>query len=430
MTAGTTGATGTTGMGAKGAAAGTGLTPERVRAEAERHREATVELLRDVIHRPSLSADEGDVVGRLQHEMRELGFDEVIDDPLGSAVGRIGDGPVTIVYDSHVDTVDVGSRAEWAREPFEPVLEGGIAGGVVHGRGASDNKAGICSMIHGAALARDLGQLEGVTLYVIGSVQEETCDGLALEHLLTTSIPRPDVVVLGEATGCQVFRGHRGRVEVAVSTAGTSCHASAPERGHNPVYDLALVMGEIEALNGRLAHDDFLGSGTIAVTKIECATPSLNAVPSTATLYLDRRLTIGETAEAALAEIRSLPAVQRLGDAVSVSLLGYERTSYTGATVTADKYFPTWVTPESHAAVQAGVAACEAALGRTPRIGRWVFSTNGCAAGGRLGIPTIGFGPGDEIHAHTAHDQCPTDDLVEAVAFLATYPGVYRRWSQ
>jgi putative selenium metabolism hydrolase len=403
------------------------LTTGQVRAEAERHRSATVELLRDVIRTPSLSGDEGDVVTRLQGEMRALCFDEIIEDPVGSAVGRIGSGPTTIVYDSHIDTVDVGSRAEWARDPFEPFVEGGTDGGVVHGRGASDNKAGICSMIHAAALARDLGQLADVTLYVVGSVQEETCDGLALENLLTTMLPRPDVVVLGEATSCQLYRGHRGRVEVAVETAGISCHASAPERGHNPVYDLACVIAEIEELNGRLGHDEFLGAGSVAVTKIECETPSLNAVPSTATLYLDRRLTVGESAELALEELRALPSVARTGAAVT--LLGYEKTSYTGMTLTSEKYFPTWVTPEDDASVRAGVRACRAALGRTPEIGHWVFSTNGCAAGGRLGIPTIGFGPGDEVYAHTAHDQCPTDDLVEAMAFLAVYPGFVRRWS-
>ncbi len=400
------------------------MDPTKVRAEAELRRERVVELLRDVIHLPSLSGGEGDVVGRLHQEMESVGFDEIVSDPFGSAVGRIGSGPVTIVYDSHIDTVDVGSRKEWARDPFEPALEGGIEGGIVHGRGASDNKAGIASMIHGAALARDLGRLEGVTLYVVGSVQEETCDGLALQYLLENVLPGPDVVVLGEATGCRLYRGHRGRVEVAVRSEGASCHASAPERGHNPVYDLAGIITEIEALNEHLGYDDFLGAGTIALTKIECETPSLNAVPATATLYVDRRLTLGETPEIALDELRSLPSVKAKG--AEVSLLGYEKTSYTGMTLTSTKYFPTWVTPEEHMSVAAGVAAGEEALGRRPEVGHWVFSTNGCASAGRLGLPTVGFGPADEVHAHTAHDQCPTDDLVEAVAFLGVFPSAFR----
>jgi putative selenium metabolism hydrolase len=395
----------------------------KVRAEAERHRAASVALLRDVIQTPSLSGSEAEVVARLQSEMEVLGFDEVIHDPFGSAVGRIGSGPVKIVYDSHIDTVDIGSRAEWSRDPFEPALEGGLDGGVVHGRGASDNKAGIASMIHGAALARELDRLGEVTLYVVGSVQEETCDGLALEHVLTNIVPMPDVVVLGEATGCRLYRGHRGRIEAAVRTTGISCHASAPQRGRNPVYDLAAVITEIEELNGRLGYDEFLGAGTIALTKIECETPSLNAVPATATLYVDRRLTLGETPELALEELRSLASVRDVGG--EVSLLGYEKTSYTGMTLSSTKYFPTWVTPEEHVSVTAGVAAAEEALGRRPEIGHWVFSTNGCASMGRLGLPTIGFGPGDEVHAHTAHDQCPTDDLVETIAFLGVFPSAF-----
>jgi putative selenium metabolism hydrolase len=392
-------------------------------AEAEGHRKGAVELLRDIIRTPSLSGNEKDVVGRLRGEMEALGYDEIIDDPFGSAVGRIGSGPVKIVYDSHIDTVDVGSRAEWSRDPFEPALEGGLEGGVVHGRGASDNKAGIASMVHGAALARRLERTGAVTIYVVGTVQEEECDGLALEYVLEEVVGRPDVVVLGEATGCRLYRGHRGRIEASLRTVGSSCHASAPERGHNPVYDLAGVISDIEALNDRLGYDDFLGAGTVALTKIECETPSLNAVPSTATVYVDRRLTLGEDPEAALEELRGLPSVKASG--AEVSLLSYEKTSYTGMTLGQEKYFPTWVTPEEHLSVRAGVAAAEEALGRAPEIGHWVFSTNGCASRGRLGLPTIGFGPADEVHAHTAHDQCPTDDVVEAVAFLAAFPSAF-----
>ena len=391
--------------------------------EAERHRRAAVDLLAELIRTPSLSTDEEAVVRRLAGEMTELGYDEVFIDDVGSVVGRIGSGPITIVYDSHVDTVDVGSRSEWRRDPFEPVVERDAAGGVIHGRGASDDKAGIASMVRGAALARDLGLPEEVTIYVVGSVQEEHCDGLALEHLLTQTLPRPDVVVLGEATNGNVYRGQRGRLEAFVRVQGSSCHASAPERGDNPVHGLASVIADIKELNSRLGADEFLGEGTIAITKIECETPSLNAVPSTATLYVDRRLTAGESTGAALAELRDLPSVQAVHG--QVSLLDYESTSFTGTRLGMAKAFNTWVTPEGHVAVRAGVAAALSALGREPDVGHWVFSTNGVASMGKLGIPTIGFGPGDEVHAHTAHDQCPLDDLVEAMAWYAAFPRRY-----
>ncbi len=392
---------------------------------AEARRRAVTTLLGDLVHTPSLSTGEEAVVTRLRDEMEGLGYDEVTLDAHGSVIGRIGHGPVKIVYDSHVDTVDVGSRSEWARDPFEPTVLPDAGGGVMWGRGASDDKAGIAAMVHGGALYRDLGWTEDVTLYVVGSVQEEHCDGLALEHVLTHVLPRPDLVVLGEATGCQVYRGNRGRIEVLVRTAGSSCHAANPGLGHNPVYDLAGVIADIRALNDRLGRGEFLGPGTVALTKVECETPSLNAVPSTATIYLDRRLTEGETPEAAMEEIRQLPSVVAAGG--QVELLTYEATSFTGRRWSMPKAYRTWVTPEDHEGVQAGLEAAERALGYRPVTGHWVFSTNGVASMGKLGIPTIGFGPGDEVHAHSVHDQCPLDDLVSAMAWYAAFPSSFAR---
>ena len=386
---------------------------------AELRRRPVTNLLGDLIRTPSLSAFEAEVVQRLRYEMDDLGFDEVWVDGFGSIIGRIGDGPIRIVYDSHIDTVDVGARSEWSRDPFEPYTDGGI----MYGRGASDDKAGMAAMVHGAALYASMGRSEDVTLYVVGSVQEEDCDGLALEHVLTETLPRPDLVVLGEATDCQVYRGNRGRVEALVRVRGSSCHASMPHVGQNPTYDLGRVLVDVEQLNTRLGYDDFLGHGSIAVSKIVCETPSLNAVPSTATLYVDRRLTAGEDPERALEELRELPSVRAVNG--EVELLHYERTSFTGRTLGMAKQYRTWVTPEDHVSVRTAVDVGEDALGRRPDVGHWVFSTNGVASMGKLGVPTIGFGPADEVHAHTVHDQCPIDDLVEAMAWYAAFPARY-----
>jgi putative selenium metabolism hydrolase len=393
---------------------------ERFLSAARHDDERIGRFLADIIERPSLSRRENEVVQRIGQEMTSLGYDEVLVDPLGTVVGRIGDGPVRIVFDSHIDTVDVGDPSSWKTEPFRAEIKGGV----LYGRGASDNKAATASMVHGAPLARRLGaDLSKVTLYVVGTVQEEDCDGLALEYLLTEVLPRPDVVVLGEATNLQVYRGHRGRAEFAVHTRGRAAHASAPERGVNAVYRMAPIIQQIEALNERLAVDSFLGKGTVVVSKVEVLTPSLNAVPDGCTIYLDRRLTIGESVESATAELEALPAAQA-GEA-EVELLRYDGTAYTGLARSVDKYFPTWVTPEDDPSVQAGVEAGDRALGLRPNVGRWVFSTNGVASAGRLGIPTIGFGPANEIYAHSSSDQCPLSDLAPAAAWYAAFPDQY-----
>jgi putative selenium metabolism hydrolase len=377
-------------------------------------------FLGDLIARPSLSRREDVVVQRIASEMTDLGFDEVTVDGFGSVIGRIGDGPVHIAYDSHIDVVDVGDPESWKTQPFEPVVKGRT----LYGRGASDNKAATASMVYGAAMIKRLGiDTSRFTIHVIGTVQEEDCDGLALEHILTTELPDVKLVVLGEATNLNVYRGHRGRAEFALHTRGRAAHASAPERGVNAIYKMAPILQQIEELNERLAVDPFLGKGTVVVSKVEAQTPSINAVPDGCTIYLDRRLTIGESVESARQELDSLPAVQD-GEA-EVELLSYEGKSYTGLTLVTDKYFPTWVIPENDPAVTAGVQAAERALGRSPEVGRWVFSTNGVASAGKLGITTIGFGPANEVYAHSPEDQCPIDDLPQAAAWYAAFPEVY-----
>jgi putative selenium metabolism hydrolase len=181
-----------------------------------------------------------------------------------------------------------------------------------------------------------------------------------------------------------------------------------------------LSADEAQELNGKLGWDDFLGAGTIAITKVLCETTSLNAVPSTSTLYIDRRLTVGEDPDSALEEIRDLPAVKAAG--AEVELLSYDRTSFTGMSLGMVKQYPTWVVPEHDNAVNAAIVPGETALGGTPSTGHWVFSTNGVASMGKLDIPTIGYGPGNEVHAHTVADQCPADDLVDSMAWYAAFP--------
>jgi putative selenium metabolism hydrolase len=382
---------------------------------AEAYRDDVTEFLRAIIALPSPSCGEKDVAERVVAEMKRLDYDEAFIDPMGNAIGRIGSGDTKIVLDAHMDTVGIGDRGAWPHDPFDGKVEDGI----VFGRGASDNKGAVAAQVYGGRLIADRS-LDGadVTVYVVGTVMEEDCDGLALGYVLTETLPGVHAVILGECTGLAVYRGHRGRMEISVTTKGVSAHGSAPDRGENAVAAMAPVVTEITELNDRLAHDDFLGKGTIAVTKIECETASLNAIPDKCTIYLDRRLTEGETRDSALAEVSGLEGARE----AQVEVLTYDEPSYTGLVRSTDKYYPTWTLPKDHALVRAGVAACEAGLGAPPLVDKWTFSTNGVWSAGHLGIPTIGFGPSEEKWAHTVLDQCPVDDLVASIAFYAALP--------
>ena len=396
--------------------------PESVATLAARYTGEMTTFLRDMIAIPSESAGEREVVARVAAEMVRVGFDEVKVDRLGNVLGRVGSGPVVVAIDGHLDTVGVGDPTTWTRDPYR----GDLRDGVVYGRGASDQEAGIAAAVHGARIAKELGLLDGVQLWVTGTVMEEDCDGLCWQFILKEGVLKPEVVVITEPTNLGVYRGHRGRMEMEVRTQGLSCHGSAPERGINAVYKMAPIVADIERLNDRLAADAdrFLGKGSVTISEIRSTSPSLCAVADSSTIHLDRRLTRGETLEKAVAQIEALESVRQAGARVTV--LDYARASYTGLTYPTRKYYPTWVVEEQAPAVRAAVAAAASALGRQPVVDKWTFSTNGVATCGMFGVPTVGFGPANEVHAHTPEDQCPVDHLTRAAQFYALFPQTYR----
>ena len=385
--------------------------------EATNIQENMVSFLRDIVGIPSPSCEEKGVAERTKSEMEKLGYDEVRIDSFGSVLGKLGDGENLILYDAHMDTVGIGDPDAWAYDPYKGKVEDGI----VYGRGAGDNKGGLASMIYGAALSKKMGLLDGVTLYVVGSAQEETCDGLAYKTVITEDGLRPDVVVLGECTGLNIYRGQRGRIEITVTTRGRSCHASAPERGENAIYKMVKIVKGIEELNPNLGDDNFLGKGTVVVTKMEVDTPSLNAIPDKAVIYIDRRLTTGETKESALSEIREIA-----GDNGVVEILEYKATSYTGKKEKMEKYYPTWQLDTNHHALKSAEAAYKEIFGDEPIVDKWTFSTNGVYTAGIEGIPTFGLGPSVEEVTHSVEDQVSIDDLIKAAAFYAGYPLFYK----
>ena len=375
-----------------------------------------VKFARDLVATPGFSCTEEKVAKRIAVEMKKVGFDKVTIDKMGNVIGYLGNGPRKIMFDAHIDTVGIGDPKAWKWDPFKGKLEKGV----IYGRGATDQKLSMVSMVYGAKLIKEM-RLEGKYTYIaVGSCMEEDCDGLPLLHIINKEKIKPDFVVLTEPTNLQVYRGHRGRMEIKVVTKGRSCHASAPERGDNAVVKMSDIIKEITALNPKLKNDKFLGKGTVVVTCIECKTPSYNAVPDECTIYLDRRLTKGETLESSVREIKSLPAVKKAG--AQVEVLQYKATAWTGLEVGQEKYFPTWVLEEGHELVKAGLRAAELVHGKKQLADKWVFSTNGVASAGRLGIPTIGFGPSNEIYAHTVNEQMKVEDLLKAAVFYAALP--------
>ncbi len=394
-------------------------TIQTIQSRVASQREAIITFLRELCAIPSYDSQIRAVGERAEAEMRKLGFDEVWFDRMGNVVGRIGDGPRKLLYDSHLDTVGIGDPAAWEWDPFQGKIEDGI----FYARGACDEKNSTPGMIYGLALARDLGLLDGYTGYYFGNM-EEWCDGIAPHALVEVEGLRPDLVVVGEPTKMQVYRGHKGRVEMQVVAKGKSAHAASNFLGDNAIYKMLPVIDAISKLEPELGDDPFLGHGRITVSDMHVKTPSINAVPDEATIFIDRRITFGEEPQKELERIRRV-----IGDRsdIQASIMEYEDPSYTGFVFKVDKIYPAWALPEDNNFVQAGVKAGELLWGAPLPTGKWDFSTNGTYWMGKAGIPSIGFGPGDEIHAHTVIDQVKLDDVVRSTEWYALLPGLLGR---
>lgn len=385
----------------------------KIRQLADRRSDRLTALLRRIVAVPSPSGGEEAVVRLLEQEMKDAGFDEIRIDGLGNILGRIGDGPRVLAFDAHIDTVDVSDPGQWRCDPYEGKVEDGL----IYGRGAVDQKAGMACMIEAGRIMKELDLLDGWQVWMVGSVMEEDCDGLCWHYILQEGGLKPELVVSTEPTSLRIHRGQRGRMEIRVRVKGVSCHGSMPHLGDNAIYKIAPAITAIEKLNERLRDDEFLGKGTCTISWIGCKTPSLCAVADEAEFHIDRRLTAGETRESALAEVEQ--ALREVGVIAEVYLLTYEEPAWTGLVYPMQKYYPTWVVPREHPAVQAGAAAYRDVTGSEPEISRWTFSTNGVAINGLHGVPCLGFGPGPESQAHTANEWVPAADLPVACAFYA-----------
>ena len=388
---------------------------ERIRSMAEKRGDETADLLSQLVRIPSPSGDEGAVVSRIRTLLLESGFDEVRVDGLGSVIGRIGNGKRVLAFDAHIDTVETGDTDAWEFDPFC----GDVRDGFVLGRGSVDQKGGAAAMIAAGRVLKELGYEGPFTLLFTFTVMEEDCDGLCWNYLIEEEGVMPDYALITEPTNLAVTRGHRGRMEIELLFKGVSAHGSAPERGDNAVYKACRAALGVEELNGRLEGDDFLGKGSVAVTRVESSSPSLCAVPDGCMMHLDRRLTSGETRDSALQEARVVA-----GPEAEIFIPVYKTKSYRGKVFPMEKYYPTWVMEEDHPLVRAGTGTAGLLFRKDKPAGRWVFSTNGVALCGKHGVPCLGFGPGNEALAHAPNERVPVSDLVTASAFYGLFPSV------
>ncbi len=379
------------------------------------HADEIVEFLKKLISIRSVTYEEGEAVAFFAGKLREFGFDEVRVDAVGNVLGRVGSGKTTLLYDAHIDTVEPGSPDAWGMNP----LEAQLTDGVMRGRGAVDDKGCLTAAAFAGRALKALDLCADFTLWISGSISEEDVEGSCVEAMLKESPDiRPDYVLVAESSDNRIVRGHKGRALIKIDVPGKCAHASAAWRGENALIKALPVMERIDRYDD-FVEDAFLGRGTIEVTKVECDAPSLNTIPGAAVITCDRRISCAESIEDLLAEIEPMIADVK---GASARIDREHVTTYTGYRIECTDYFPSWVMPQEHPLVQAGVAAYRDTFRREPVVGRWDFCTNATHLCGRMGIPAIGYGPGDSSLCHSTDDKVPMAELLDAIRFYAALP--------
>lgn len=365
----------------------------------------------ELISIPSLPQAELDLADRIRQKMLSLGYDDAWIDDMGNVIGRVGSGRgPKVLFDGHMDTVGVTDPSKWTHDPFS----GQVSGGRIYGRGASDMKGSIAAMVYAVAeLAQHKHKLRG-TAYVSGTVLEELVEGPGLERVIQQV--EPDYVVIGESTSLNLAIGQRGRGEVVVETVGKPAHSSNPEVGINAVQKMVSLIPLIDRLE--MPTDPLLGRGLMELTDIISRPyPGISVVPDLCRVTFDRRLVVGETIASVTAHVAQCLESMRKSDPefrASVSIAGADIKSYTGYSVRVPKFAPAWKLEHDHPLV----VLAKNALGKVHpsfRVGAYAFCTNGSYSAGKLGIPTIGFGPGDENQAHTVDESISIDALLLSV---------------
>ncbi len=301
----------------------------------------------------------------------------------------------TVILEAHQDTVPTDNMTI---DPFGARIENGR----LYGRGACDIKGGMAAML--AAFARVArAKPPGAANVVMACSVDEEHTALGVQRLVKGL--QADAAVVAEPTQLQIVHAHKGVVRWHVTTPGRSCHSSSPEQGVNAIYRMGRLLTAIEQYAQQLRAsraDPLLGPPTLSVGRIEGGT-SVNTVPDSCRIEVDRRLLPGEDPLAAQGHFAdflrgaagidfpfecarpwlSKAALAPEGSAELVGRLGAAINSVTGA----------------HSVL--GVP----------------YGTDASTIAG-AGIPSVVFGPGDIARAHTCDEWVPLDEVEQASEIL------------
>ncbi|MGJ9403779.1 M20 family metallopeptidase [Arthrobacter sp. KK5.5] len=322
---------------------------------------------------------------------------------LPATTEAVGEG---LLFLGHSDVVPVGPG--WSREPFAPVVEDGR----LYGRGSTDMKGGLASVLAAMAALKASGLPRGGPVTLACTVDEEDL-GIGIRALARAGLPhRYAACVVAEPTDLETVIACRGDSYLEIAVTGRAAHSGRPSDGRNAIDAAAricaLIAEDHKDLQGSL--DPLLGAGSWNVGIIEGGRGTSIVAPE-CRISVDRRLMPFEDAQELCANLlRRISAAGIDGDGIEV-----------GAEVTMS--MPGFSTPADHPLVRSSTDALRDA-GTASRVAGWTAACDGGFIARDFGVPTIVMGPGGlNDQAHQPDECVRLEELATAArayALMAT----------
>jgi succinyl-diaminopimelate desuccinylase len=324
----------------------------------------------------------------------------------------------TLHFNAHFDVVPVSGR--WRHgDPFS----GAVDGGWIYGRGTSDMKGAIASIVFALQALRATGTRPNLNVEVSFTADEETDSTLGAEWVTRHGRLRADYALVGEGgEGDDICCGHNGVVWLDVRVHGRAAHGSTPERGVNALEKMAALVLALEDYKQILARrkfrtpDGLVRTPTLNVGGVFAPGEGgkVNTVPAAASFSIDRRVLPDETVAAAERDLRAF--LKRAAAKIPQCRITVGKISDNHSC------FRDPATPFA--------AALRASVGRVRRRpAKFCVSTgfNDMHFFANVrGIPTLGYGPGGRNY-HAVDERAKVKDLVEAAVIytdlLTTFRG-------
>lgn len=340
----------------------------------------------------------------LKNKFKELGLEskiDILDKNRGNIVCKIaGNGKKgALLFNGHLDTVPTG-EAKWDYDPFS----GEIVNNHIYGRGSSDMKGGIASIIIAIKAILDEGiELQGDLIFA-GTAGEETDSLGAYDFIHKGGLKGIDAIVIGEPTSCKIAIAEKGALWFEVTVFGKTAHGAFPDKGINAIKLMCIFLNKLMDYEFKYTPHDLLNLPTMNVATIHGGIKT-NVVPDICKVNID---------------IRTLPSIKHqdiIEDLENIIIDIKKNIPEFNAEIKVINDRTAVETKHNHPFIELGQSIIKEYMQKDISPIGVSYYTDAAVFLSNSDLPCIIYGPGASDMAHKPNEMVSIEDLVEAAYF-------------